>query len=75
MAGDIIYAIDGVTITSSTELKNAVYGKKPGDTVMLSVYRRTTGYSDKKFDVSVMLMEDTGENSASDSSSSSQPQP
>lgn len=61
VAGDIIYAVDGTTVTSSMELKNAVYGRKPGDSVTLSIYRRTTGYSDKKFDVTVTLMEDTGE--------------
>ena len=71
VAGDIIYAVDGNTISSSTELKNAVFGKKPGDSVTLSIYRRTTGYSDKKFDVTVALMEDTGE--STNSSSSSQP--
>ncbi len=70
VAGDIIYAIDGVAITSSNELKNAVFGKKPGDSVSLSIYRRTTGYSDKKFDVTVSLMEDTGE---SNNTASSQP--
>jgi len=75
VAGDIIYAVDGNAIISSTELKNAVFGKKPGDPVTLSIYRRTTGYSDKKFDVTVSLMEDTGEAADNSSSSSQAPTP
>ncbi|MBR0353461.1 MAG: trypsin-like peptidase domain-containing protein [Oscillospiraceae bacterium] len=36
---DIIYAVDGVDITTSGELVNIVTSKKPGDIITLSVYR------------------------------------
>lgn len=61
IAGDIIYSVDGQTITSSSELKSAIMGKKPGDTVTLGIYRYTSGQKSKQFEVDVILMEDTGE--------------
>lgn len=70
VAGDIIYAVDGNTISSTLALKQAIVGKKPGDSVTLSIYRRTTGYSDKKFDVTVILMEDNGESTIPNQSDS-----
>ena len=37
--GDVITAIDGVAVTSSSELSNAISKHKAGDTVTLKVYR------------------------------------
>lgn len=39
LIGDIITKIDGVEINKMSELKKYIYGKKPGDTVKLSVKR------------------------------------
>lgn len=60
ISGDIIYAVDGVNITSTDDLKTSIIGKKPGDTIVMSVYRATGGQKAKQFDVEVALMEDTG---------------
>ena len=61
LSGDIIYAVDGVNITSTDELKSSILGKKPGDTIVISVYRHGTGgQKSKQFDVEIALMEDTG---------------
>lgn len=60
ISGDIIYSVDGQTISSSDELKAAIIGKKPGDTVTLGIYRFNNGQRAKQFDVDVVLMEDTG---------------
>lgn len=35
--GDIITQIDGIDINKMTELREYLYGKKPGDKVVLSV--------------------------------------
>lgn len=51
---DIITAIDGEAITSSTELQNKVFSYNIGDTVTVTVYRYTL---DKSFDVKVVLGE------------------
>jgi S1-C subfamily serine protease len=37
--GDLILAIDGRSADTSTALDRAVRGKKPGDTVVLTIYR------------------------------------
>ncbi len=39
MENDIIFAVDGKTITTSGELVDIVTSKKPGDVITLSVYR------------------------------------
>ena len=39
MGGDLIMAIDGRSADSSAALDRATRGKKPGDTVVLTVYR------------------------------------
>ena len=41
---DIITAVNGVEITTSSELKNAVGRCAPGDTMVLTVYRQEEGY-------------------------------
>lgn len=58
IAGDIITAINGTAISSTSDIRNIIDDFKVGDSVTLSVYRRTQ-QGDKTFDVSVTLMEDT----------------
>ncbi len=59
IAGDIITAINGTEISSTSDIRNIIDDFKVGDTVKLSVYRRTQGQNDKTFEVEVALMEDT----------------
>ena len=37
--GDVIYAMDGVEVKDTPDVKKVLEGKKPGDTLVLSVYR------------------------------------
>lgn len=62
--GDIITKVDDKEISSVADIQTALKGKKPGDTVLLEVYRapiqngsRKTGF----FTVEVQVVEDTGE--------------
>ncbi len=41
--GDVIVAVDGVTIQSSNQLVEAISGRSPGDSIDLTVERRTDG--------------------------------
>lgn len=59
IAGDIITAINGTAVSSTTDIRNIIDEFEVGDTVTLTVYRRTQGQNDKTFDVNVALMEDT----------------
>jgi len=54
--GDIICAVDGTEVDSSTALKDAVRDKKAGDTVTFTIYR-----DGEKQDLSVVLDEDNQE--------------
>ena len=51
-ANDIIYAVDGVDVSSVAELKSLIRPKKVGDTVILSIYRGS-----QQTTVSVTLVE------------------
>lgn len=53
VANDIIYAADGVAVSSVAELKNVFRNKKVGDTVTLSIYR-----DNQQTTISVTLVED-----------------
>ncbi|MBQ8598645.1 MAG: trypsin-like peptidase domain-containing protein [Oscillospiraceae bacterium] len=55
--GDIITAIDGKDITAYDDISSILEGKQPGDVVVLSVFRRTTGYADKELTIQVELIE------------------
>ena len=55
--GDIITAIDGQDITLFDDIASMLEGKKPGDTVVLSVFRRTQGFPDKELTIEVGLIE------------------
>lgn len=61
--GDIITKIDGVEIDGFEKLTEQLKGKKPGDTVRLTIYRAASRSSvgSRTFDVSVELMEDKGQ--------------
>lgn len=59
---DIITKIDGVEMTSANSITQALNGKKPGDTVKLTVYRMsTTSTSGKTLEIEVKLSEDKGD--------------
>jgi S1-C subfamily serine protease len=52
VGGDIITHVDGKAISSSTDLRLALEGKRPGDTVQITIYRGRS-----KLDKSVLLTE------------------
>lgn len=54
--GDIIIAVDGVTIESMADLEIEKNKKKPGDSITLTVYRNT-----KEIDITITLSESTAE--------------
>ncbi len=53
--GDVIIAVDGITVESSDTITNIVTQKKPGDTVTLQIVRKS-----RTFSVTVTLMQSTG---------------
>ena len=53
--GDIITAVDGVTIASMSELDEQKSKHQPGDSITLTVYRNT-----KSIEITVVLSESTG---------------
>ncbi|MBP1580943.1 MAG: trypsin-like peptidase domain-containing protein [Oscillospiraceae bacterium] len=57
MTNDIITAIDGQEVYLFDNVSSMLDGKKPGDTVVLSVFRRTTGLADKELTIEVGLIE------------------
>lgn len=75
LPGDIITKVDETEITSTNDIQTALKGKNPGDSVKLEVYRAPMANGSKKsgfFEVTVKVMEDTGE--PAQPSQSSQPQ-
>lgn len=60
--GDIITEINGNEITEQSVLTVELEKHKPGDTVKLTIYRRSTSGSAKTFQVEITLMEDRGDN-------------
>lgn len=61
VAGDIITKIDGQELSAVGGIREYLRDFKPGDVVTLTVFRRTSGRQDTTFEVSVKLMEDSGE--------------
>lgn len=55
--GDIITAIDGNNISAFDNIASLLEGKKPGDSIILSVFRRTQGYADKELTIEIQLIE------------------
>ena len=63
-AGDIITEIDGTPVTTKDAVKQALEGKSPGDSILLTCYR-TTAAGGSTFSVEVILGEDTGNSDTS----------
>lgn len=61
ITGDIITKINNTDVTSTADIYTVLQDFEVGDSVKLTVFRRTSGQSDKTFEVTVTLMEDTGE--------------
>ena len=55
--GDIITSIDGQTITGTDDLSAILETKSPGDTIVLGIFRRTTGNADREIEISLQLIE------------------
>lgn len=55
--GDVIIAVDGQTITGTNDLSSILETKSPGDVIVLTVYRRTTGNQDRELEISLELIE------------------
>ena len=58
-AGDVITEIDGLPVTTRDAVKEALEGKSPGDSILLTC-TRTTASGSSTFSVEVELGEDTG---------------
>lgn len=64
LPGDIITKVDGKDVASVADIQSALKGKKPGDIVTVDVYRAPMSNGSRKngsFQVSVELLEDTGQ--------------
>lgn len=55
--GDVITAIDGQELSAYEDITKALEGKKPGDIIVLSIFRRTQGYADKELTIEIELIE------------------
>jgi serine protease Do len=51
--GDIITSVDGTSVSSMSELKQAIAAKKPGDKIKLVVAKRSEGYKTKTVEVTL----------------------
>ena len=59
-AGDTITKIDSVNVRSAEDVEKALNGKVPGDTVKLSVFRKSVTGKTSQFTIDVILGEDKG---------------
>ena len=59
-AGDTITKIDSVNVRSAEDVEKALDGKVPGDTVKLSVFRKSVTGKTSQFTIDVILGEDKG---------------
>ena len=57
---DVITSVNGVNVTSLSELKELLDALSPGDEVSAHVYRPALTGEGKEFDISFRLMEDDG---------------
>ena len=73
--GDIITKADGAELDGFQSLTDVLEGKKPGETVELEIYRPATrlGESGTFFTVDVILMEDTGDLTTTETQQQTQP--
>jgi len=58
---DIITHIDGVNMTSASLISSVLEGKKPGDKLELTVYRKSITGTEETLKINVVLSEDKGE--------------
>ena len=58
---DIITHIDGVNMTSASLISSVLEGKKPGDKLELTVYRKSITGTEETLKIDVVLSEDKGE--------------
>jgi len=58
--GDTITKIDGMNVRSAEDTQKALEGKLPGDTVTLSIFRKSVTGKTSEFTVDVVLGEDKG---------------
>ena len=58
---DIITHIDGVNMTSASLISGVLDGKKPGDKITLTVYRKSITGTEQTLKINVVLSEDKGE--------------
>lgn len=56
--GDVITKINGISIKSVDEIMDILKNFKPGDSITLTIYRRTPSMKSQTFDVVIRLMED-----------------
>ena len=60
--GDIITALNGVTVTCLKDISNELSTYKPGDQVTVTLYRADSRSGEgNTFDVVITLLEDKGE--------------
>lgn len=59
-AGDIITQIDGKDVLQSEDVAEILKTKKPGDAIIMKVYRQTGNGVGQTFDLEVILSEDAG---------------
>ena len=57
LLGDIIYKMDGADVYDALTITDALEGKKPGDIIVLSIYRIGTDGKSETLDISVALSE------------------
>ena len=55
---DIICGVDGETVTCLSDISNLLLNYSPGDTIELTLYRRS---EKKELTITVTLLEDKGE--------------
>lgn len=60
-AGDIITQIDGKDVKQSEDVAQILETKKPGDTIIMKIYRQTANGVGDTFDLEVALSEDAGD--------------
>ncbi len=58
--GDIITKVDGTQMTAFSDLSAILKAKKADDTIVLDVYRQTSGSAGRSFSVTLKLREDRG---------------
>lgn len=58
--GDIITGIDGTTVSTVSDLMKILDSHKPGDTVTVSIYRRSKQGQGSTMNVTITLQEDKG---------------